>query len=153
MNQRTLRHFLATLLGDEDRCWEWPGRRNDNGYGLITPGRAGQALRAHRVSWELLRGPIPKGYCVLHRCDNPPCVNPRHLFVGTMGDNNRDMFEKQRAAVGIRQPGAKLTDEAVRTIRVRKRAGHTQREIARDLGVSEGIVSEILSGKRWHHVT
>lgn len=79
--------------GSFDGCWEWKGFTNPKGYGIIAG--SGQVL-AHRVSYRELVGPIPDGLCVLHRCDNPPCYNPAHLFLGTRADNNRDMRDKGR---------------------------------------------------------
>lgn len=72
-------------------CWEWHGARNDRGYGTVT-----KNVRAHRYAYELLGGPIPEGMCVCHTCDNPPCINPAHLFLGTIGENNRDRHAKGR---------------------------------------------------------
>jgi hypothetical protein len=81
-------------------CLSWTGYRNSKGYGTINVG--GTPRYAHRVAWELANGPLPGGKCVLHRCDNPSCCNPRHLFLGSRADNNADMREKGRARQGIR---------------------------------------------------
>lgn len=79
-----------------DECWTWIGARDANGYGRLSlPGRG--TIGAHRVSWELHRGEIPDGLCVLHRCDNPPCVWPEHLFLGTHADNVADRIAKGRS--------------------------------------------------------
>lgn len=82
-----------------DGCWEWQGGSNQYGYGLFT--RRGCDTKvtrvASRISWELAHGPIPQGMVVCHKCDNPPCVNPDHLFIGTHLDNMRDMVAKGRS--------------------------------------------------------
>lgn len=77
-------------------CIEWLGSRDENGYGRVHCG--GTPRLAHRVAWELENGPIPSGLCVLHGCDNPPCINPSHMFLGTQADNMRDMVKKGRQA-------------------------------------------------------
>src|SRR5688572_3057412 len=86
-------------------CWLWFGAAFHKGHGAIHDG--GKQRKAHRVSWELNIGPIPEGFCVLHRCDVSCCVNPRHLFLGTRGDNNRDRTAKGRGAKGSRMGNAK----------------------------------------------
>lgn len=89
-----------TRVTKGESCWEWQGNRNRLGYGVIRvePGRLARRVLTHRFSWELHNGPIPSGLFVCHRCDNPPCVNPAHLFLGTMRDNTRDMMAKGRDA-------------------------------------------------------
>lgn len=84
--------------GMDTPCWEWMAARNNHGYGVINLGP--KLGYAHRVAWELTHGSIPDGLCVLHRCDNPACV--RHLFLGTMRDNTKDMMQKGRHSHGDR---------------------------------------------------
>ncbi len=79
-----------------DGCWEWTGAANRQGYGRIALGRASGPRRAHRIAWELTHGPVPDGLWVLHHCDNPPCVRPDHLWLGTRADNARDCRLKGR---------------------------------------------------------
>jgi hypothetical protein len=89
--------FWAKVEKMPDGCWVWQAARSVSGYGLLAPsGGVRGDRRAHRVSWELHNGPIPAGLWVLHSCDNPPCVNPDHLFLGTRSDNMRDCASKGR---------------------------------------------------------
>src|SRR3990172_5517239 len=88
--------------GGETACWEWQGNRGAGGYGLLT--LDGKSVGVHRVVYWVLVGEIPEGMCVCHHCDNPPCCNPAHLFVGSIGDNIGDMFNKGRnSTAGLRQ--------------------------------------------------
>jgi hypothetical protein len=82
--------------GTPDACWPWKGPRDKEGYGVITDDTRRQ-IRAHRIAFERINGPIPQGQYVLHHCDNPPCCNPAHLWLGTIADNNADMWSKGRA--------------------------------------------------------
>lgn len=86
---------LFARLIPSGACLLWPGRRDKNGYGRLK--RSGAHVRAHRVAWEIANGDIPAGMCVLHRCDVPACCNVEHLFVGSVGDNNRDAKAKGRS--------------------------------------------------------
>lgn len=133
-------------------CWEWVGARNSKGYGLLLVD--GRSSLAHRVSWILSGQPIPTGLCVLHQCDNPPCVRPSHLFVGTMKDNVRDMFTKGRDnhARGEQHPGAKLTERDVRSIRERKAQGVMPKHIAAEFKIGLAQIHSICTNKRWKHI-
>jgi hypothetical protein len=87
---------LVEPMMDDRGCWEWIGSRNDRGYGQVYAVPPSRPMLAHRASWTINVGAIASELCILHRCDNPPCVNPAHLFLGTRVDNNRDMREKKR---------------------------------------------------------
>lgn len=99
ISENTVKRFWEKVsrVDDNDSCWEWIGGRNAAGYGLCTIGLRG--VPAHRISWMILHNQIiPKGFVICHRCDNPPCVRPTHLFLGSKKDNSADMASKGRAA-------------------------------------------------------
>lgn len=154
-------------------CWLWTGGTSKEGYGRIVVG--GKKAGTHRVSWELHRGPIPDGLCVLHRCDTPPCVNPGHLFLGDKKANYDDMVAKgrERKARGANheftkhpekssfaksgQKGsqnwqAKLREDDIFYIRQLYRSGLYQKYIARFFGISIQHVSDIVNNQRWGHL-
>lgn len=95
----TWQRVLARTDAGDHGCIEWQGGRHPSGHGMIAAKRDGKwvSLYTHRVAWEVANGPIPDGMCVCHRCDNPPCVNPLHLFLGTRSDNIVDMWNKGRS--------------------------------------------------------
>jgi hypothetical protein len=140
-------------------CVEFASTRNSQGYGYIWDCK--RKRRLHRVMWELAFGPIPDGQCVLHRCDNPPCCNPAHLFLGTKADNNADRAAKGRSrgifAAGPDHPAtqrrggrhwqAKLSNSQVLEIRRRRSAGVTCRPMAAEYGVHEATISRISRGE------
>lgn len=132
-----------------DECWLWSEGCFDSGYGQVRQGK--KKRRAHRVAWELARGPIPGGLCVLHSCDNPPCCNPSHLFIGTLQDNSRDRDAKGRGADvnGERNPAAKLNREDVANIRRRSESGEAHRSIAALFGIHRNHVGRIVRKERW----
>lgn len=134
-------------------CIPWSRSTKNGWHGQI--GKGGHACRmlvASRVAYELMVGPIPKGLSVLHRCDNPLCINPTHLFLGTQTDNMADMTSKGRRAKGEQCRQAKLTADLVRSIRHRSEAGEAHLSISKDLGISKSSVYLIVLRKRWKHV-
>ena len=137
-------------------CWVWTGARR-RGYGRFRVGSridgSRTLVRATHVAWELTNGPVPDGLFVCHRCDNPPCVRPDHLFLGTALDNARDMIAKGRARhpsmAGERCGHNKLTAAAVADIRARHAAGEVQKRLAEEYGVSRATVCYIVNGRLW----
>ena len=144
----------AYSINEATGCWDWTHGRSRFGHGNICRGGYGRdgktKLLAHRVSYELHRGPIPEGLLVLHKCDVPGCVNPDHLFLGTKADNSADMVGKGRQRRGADLPQTRLTADSVRAIR--QSAALTQREIATLHGVSEATVWKVLHNKTWKGV-
>ncbi len=136
-------------------CWLWTAHTN-HGYGRIYRGVKGRRMiLAHNASWILHRGPIPSGKEVCHHCDNPSCVRPGHLWIGTHADNCRDRDIKGRnvAPMGEAQGGHKLTSEQVLEIRSRYASGGiSQLSLARLFGVSERNVNFIVHRMSWKHI-
>lgn len=146
-------------------CFLWTGAVNHKGYGVFTID--GKSISAHRASWELSYGEIPSGAHILHRCDTPACVNPRHLFPGTAADNMADKVAKGRAASGDANGArlrpdrlargeahgqAKLTAASVRAIRAAVDDGTSMRSLARRFGVSPRTIGRIAKATNWTEV-
>lgn len=133
-----------------DRCWNWTAAKNERGYGKYGADRAW--VLAHRKAYELLCGPIPSGFEVCHSCDNPSCINPFHLFLGTHQENMEDMAAKGRhgKAIGEQQGSSKLTTANVIMIRT---SPLPSTKLAVILGVSATRIQQIRKGKGWKHVT
>ena len=129
-------------------CWLWTAGVT-SGYGQIHLKRV--LHLAHRLSWQIHFGEIPKGMCVLHKCDNKICVNPEHLWLGTKADNNADMLNKGRRAdvKGEANPAHKLTVSDVINIRI---LDMPQRALAHLYGVSQTTICEIKTGRKWPHL-
>lgn len=169
------RHGRPEPLSDQERfwshvdksgdCWVWTAGRSPFGYGQFS--RDHHPVAAHRASWEFANGPIPDGLFVLHHCDNPPCVRPDHLYLGTQKDNIRDAIERNRKAYGercyteLRPRGEthgmrKLTEAQVREIRKRHQSGsrgsNSSTALAREFGVTRITIQMIARGQTWSHI-
>jgi hypothetical protein len=150
------RHPRRTLWkhctpGDPADCWEWQGRRNWKGYGMIS--YAHKTYAAHRLSHEVHIGPVPADLFVCHSCDNRACINPNHLFLGTPADNTQDMIDKGREARGERMSNSRLTSAQVTAIRAERAQGHaTFRSLGKRYGVSESMIRKIVKRKAWAHI-
>ena len=169
ITQKSIERFNAKYNKSEG-CWNWKACCNNKGYGLFAV-RSPKKMNfvASRFQWILTFGPIPAGAFVCHRCDNPLCVRPDHLFLGTQLDNMRDAAKKNRCALGERNGMAKITEDIVREIREYAqfhprtithlgRWGHgrivpnSHADIAQRFGVSRAQVQRILANQRWGHV-
>ena len=136
-------------------CIIFTGSLDTSGYGLIGVGGSGNIRKAHRVAYEDAFGPIPDGLQVLHRCDFRCCVNPDHMFLGTLQDNMTDRNRKGRQArpKGERHNLHKLTDDAVIEIVRMRKEGLALTQIANRFGVSKSTVYSVVNGVTWTHIT
>jgi hypothetical protein len=162
---------------EDGSCWPWLGRTDPDGYGRIKWDR--RSMGTHQASYRLHKGEIPTGLCVCHSCDNPACVNPDHLFLGTTQVNNADRTAKGRSAsgdangsrlhperrprgprhhwqtrpesrlTGTRNGRAKLTLDQVASIRSRVASGESRAVLAREFGVSWTAINYIANGRNW----
>lgn len=146
-----LRKNYESKVVRKEGCWDWNGVKDKDGYGQIPCGYHKQA-KAHRVSWTLHNGNIPKGIIVCHKCDNPPCTNPEHLFLGTKKDNDNDCRKKGRAAVGSKQPKAKIKERDVIMIKRLIETGVAGYKLGKAFNISKSQISAIKNGKSWKHV-
>lgn len=137
-------------------CWEWTRITNGDGYGQLRV--AGRMVYAHRLAYELGIGPIPDGMHILHQCDNPRCINPAHLSIGTQSQNMKECSDRGRAKIpkpiklGEENGSSKLLEVDVRSIRRLLEQGHTQQSIADRFGVTQRTISNIKLGKKWGHL-
>lgn len=145
--------FEARFVKGDD-CWEWAAHKDRKGYGTFE--FAGRTQKAHRVAHQLYVGKIPDGLCVCHHCDNPGCVRPDHLFLGTIADNNRDCENKGRGVgkgrgahlFGEKNGRAKLSEAQVIEIRARHGDGVRNVVLAKKFGVARPTISQIVHGHR-----
>jgi hypothetical protein len=150
-----VRFWLKVKKVGENECWEWQGQKLANGYGRISLGvKALGSDGAHRVSWRLAnKAEIPAGMFVMHSCDNPSCVNPKHLSIGTPKENSQDMISKGRkrvvAPVGTGNGKALINEEIVKQIR---QSSDSHASLARRFGVSPNCIRGVRVGRTWSHV-
>jgi hypothetical protein len=139
-------------------CWNWTGLHNNKGYGVINRHHSHRMTVASRVSWEIHRGPIPDGLFVCHHCDNPLCVNPEHLFLGTQTDNMQDCKRKGRLNItaserhGELNCNAKLANADISTIHSLCQF-LTQQRVADLFGVSQATIWKVLNGWTYKYAT
>lgn len=158
---RSLVDRFEEKIDKTNYCWNWKANKNNMGYGMIRLGGLQPKKLAHRVSYEIKNGKIPDGVCVLHKCDNPACVNPEHLFLGNKKDNYYDMVKKGRRVLGRNpnnnppisygesHPRAKFSNKEANEIRILLSEGYTARGIARALKVDKGIILKIKHNKTY----
>lgn len=149
-DQKIINFWKKVCIGGVDECWNWKGSSCSSGYGNFSfEGHT----KSHRVSWVLTFRDIPKGLCVCHKCDNPSCVNPYHLFLGTNSDNIKDMWSKGRGKIprlsGEKCPSAKLKESQVVQIRNLCLEGISQSEVSRMFGVTRALISLIVKKQVW----
>jgi len=161
MDERAVARFWAKVDKDSADCWIWTGSKRNKGYGAFVWYDGGDVVqgRAHRFSYELHYGKIPDGLCVLHKCDNPSCVNPEHLFIGTKADNNRDMHNKGRAVRGgtysrkyqrgESHHNSKLTSAIVADLRKDRAGGMSFGRMAKKYSISIGHAYRVATGQAW----
>lgn len=145
------RFWKRVAVASKEVCWVWTGGKGRGGYGQTTFNYKHKA--AHRAAWEVTFGEIPSGMMVCHRCDNPPCCNPHHLFLGSNSENQLDSVKKKRSRAA-RQDGesnymAKLTENEVLEIRRRRGAGESGASLSREFGISQGALCQAYKGTTW----
>ena len=143
--------LLDRLARTTRGCWEWQAERSKYSYGrAYLPGQL--LIPSHRLAYLIFCGSVPPDMCVLHHCDNPPCCNPTHLFLGTDVDNTRDKVQKGRQARGESHPSAKLTAQQVLVIYHRIRRGESVPRLAEEFHLNPHSIRHIGNRKRWAHI-
>lgn len=140
-------------------CWTWTGTTTPQGYGMLRLGGGrGRPIGVHRVSFIIANGSIPEGLDILHRCDNPPCVRPDHLYAGTHSRNMQDTYDRGRhrsmadTIRGERNVNARLTDSDVIAIRAARSTGAKLAELGRVYGVDQSTIWKVVNHKAWTHI-
>ena len=157
--KNTLTDFwnLVDKTTNPNGCWEWQGPRQSSKqgslwHGIFSLSAVASTKLTHRLSWIIHFGQIPKNQCVLHKCDNPACVNPSHLFLGTQIDNVNDMMQKGRHAdqKGIKSVHAKLTENDVKWIRANSNLN--SKDLGAKFGVSGASINDVKKYRSWTHI-
>lgn len=142
---------FSSRVNKSSSCWIWNGSVDAYGYGQFN--LDGKQYKSHRLSYQLYNGEIGEGLCVLHRCDNPPCVNPKHLFLGTVQDNIRDKVSKGRHPRGNNHGNSKLNENQVRMIRRLYSDGTmNQYQLSGMFGVNQSVISRVIRRSLWGHI-
>jgi hypothetical protein len=167
--QRAVNNFWSHLsIAGLNDCWEWQAYRARKGYGVCSSGVKGVLEYTHRFSWRIHFGPIPVGLHVLHICDNPPCCNPAHLWLGTNADNHQDKINKGHHKLGDKNrfranpeltrgsnnPQSKLTESDIIAIRNEyANSSTTYAKLAQKFNTVPGNIGKIVTRQRWSHIT
>lgn len=152
---RAAARFWSKVSGEsESECWEWTGHKTKLGYGRVNF-KPGFTMLAHRVAYYLVHGNLPSDTLICHNCDNPGCVNPKHLFMGSHADNTADMMAKGRHRyegfeTGENHPSARLTKSQAQEVFLSDRPA---KELAAEYGISATAIRYIWSGKNWASAT
>lgn len=156
MSERLLKFFDKKVLytDDVDMCWNWTSRKNEHGYGTldIKYGDKYKRIKAHRLSYYIHNKVDPMEFVVRHKCDNPACVNPNHLILGTQQDNVDVMVARGRVAVGEMYSRTKRTSEEVLEIRRLFNEGVSRREIAEKFNIPRSSVTSLILRREWKHI-
>lgn len=154
-SQEVILRFFRSINfpGNDQECWKWNAYCNDYGYGIFN--LDDKHIKAHRFIYECYNGPVPAGLFVCHKCDNPPCCNPEHLFLGTDQDNKQDMIQKNRQAFGTANGMSKLNDETIIEILENIRNGKytSLQQLCTVYSIAESPIRDMFNRKLWKHVT
>lgn len=154
VDRHLIRRFWGKADKREDGCWEWQSAKMPKGYGIFTVLLEGKyvGVLAHRMAWLITYSDVPTELYVCHKCDNPKCVRPEHLFLGTHADNLGDQKAKGRSRFGSKHHGAKVTEEDVKDMFALREQGLTHKQIAEKYNMSRPNVTVILNGRTWQNV-